>query len=72
MAVVVVMPKQGQSVESCIITEIFKKKGDAVKKAISCLLTKPIRHRSKKNPLLMVWFWNVSITMATKCWYWKI
>ena len=32
MAVVVVMPKQGQSVESCIITEIFKKKGDAVKK----------------------------------------
>ncbi len=32
MAVVVVMPKQGQSVESCIITEILKKKGDAVKK----------------------------------------
>jgi pyruvate dehydrogenase E2 component (dihydrolipoamide acetyltransferase) len=32
MAVLVVMPKQGQSVESCIITEIKKKKGDAVKK----------------------------------------
>lgn len=32
MAVVVIMPKQGQSVESCIITEIKKKKGDAVKK----------------------------------------
>lgn len=32
MAVVIVMPKQGQSVESCIITEILKKKGDAVKK----------------------------------------
>jgi len=32
MAVVVIMPKQGQSVESCIITEIKKKKGDAVSK----------------------------------------
>lgn len=32
MAVVVIMPKQGQSVESCIITELKKKKGDAVKK----------------------------------------
>lgn len=32
MAVVVIMPKQGQSVESCIITEIRKKKGDSVKK----------------------------------------
>ncbi|MBK5196373.1 MAG: E3 binding domain-containing protein, partial [Proteiniphilum sp.] len=32
MAVVVIMPKQGQSVESCIITEIKKKKGDRVKK----------------------------------------
>jgi len=26
------MPKQGQSVESCIITTIHKKKGDLVKK----------------------------------------
>ncbi|MDD4010482.1 MAG: lipoyl domain-containing protein, partial [Fermentimonas sp.] len=26
------MPKQGQSVESCIISEINKKKGDSVKK----------------------------------------
>ena len=32
MAFVVIMPKQGQSVESCIVTEIKKKKGDAVKK----------------------------------------
>jgi len=32
MAVVVILPKQGQSVESCLITEIKKKKGDAVKK----------------------------------------
>ncbi|MDO9152722.1 MAG: biotin/lipoyl-containing protein [Paludibacter sp.] len=32
MAIVVILPKQGQSVESCIITEIKKKKGDAVKK----------------------------------------
>jgi len=32
MAVIVIMPKQGQSVESCIITEIKKKKGDSVKK----------------------------------------
>jgi pyruvate dehydrogenase E2 component (dihydrolipoamide acetyltransferase) len=31
MAIVVILPKQGQSVESCIIGEI-KKKGDAVKK----------------------------------------
>ncbi len=30
MAKVVIMPKQGQSVESCIITEWFKKKGDKV------------------------------------------
>ena len=32
MAEVVIMPKQGQSVESCIITEIKKKQGDSVKK----------------------------------------
>ena len=32
MAVVLIMPKQGQSVESCIVTEIKKKKGDTVKK----------------------------------------
>jgi len=32
MATVVIMPKQGQSVESCIITEWNKKKGDLVKK----------------------------------------
>jgi len=32
MAVVVILPKQGQSVESCIITEIKKKKGESVKK----------------------------------------
>ena len=30
MATVVIMPKQGQSVESCIITELNKKKGDKV------------------------------------------
>jgi len=32
MATVVIMPKQGQSVESCIITEWKKKKGDKVTK----------------------------------------
>ncbi|HEY3388290.1 MAG TPA: dihydrolipoamide acetyltransferase family protein [Prolixibacteraceae bacterium] len=32
MATVVIMPKQGQSVESCIITEWNKKKGDQVAK----------------------------------------
>jgi len=32
MAAPVLMPKQGQSVESCIITEWHKKKGDPVKK----------------------------------------
>ena len=32
MAEIVIMPKQGQSVESCIITELKKKKGDSVKK----------------------------------------
>ena len=32
MAVIIILPKQGQSVESCIITEIKKKKGDSVKK----------------------------------------
>jgi pyruvate dehydrogenase E2 component (dihydrolipoamide acetyltransferase) len=31
MAIPVIMPKQGQSVETCIITEWVKKKGDAVK-----------------------------------------
>ncbi|MDL2244369.1 2-oxo acid dehydrogenase subunit E2 [Parabacteroides sp. OttesenSCG-928-J18] len=30
MATVVIMPKQGQSVESCILTELKKKKGDKV------------------------------------------
>ena len=32
MATVIILPKQGQSVESCIITEIKKKKGDTVVK----------------------------------------
>ena len=32
MAIVIIMPKQGQSVESCIITEIKKKEGDIVNK----------------------------------------
>lgn len=32
MATVIIMPKQGQSVESCIITEFYKKKGDKVSK----------------------------------------
>ena len=32
MAIAIIMPKQGQSVESCIITEIIRKKGDSVKK----------------------------------------
>lgn len=36
MATVIIMPKQGQSVESCIITEINKKKGDKVSKG-DCL-----------------------------------
>ena len=31
MAIPVMMPKQGQSVESCIISQWFKKKGDSVK-----------------------------------------
>ncbi len=30
MATPVIMPKQGQSVETCIITQWFKKKGDTV------------------------------------------
>lgn len=30
MAIAVIMPRQGQSVESCILTEIKKKKGDTV------------------------------------------
>ena len=30
MAIAVIMPKQGQSVETCIITKWFKKKGDKV------------------------------------------
>ncbi|MFO7655593.1 MAG: dihydrolipoamide acetyltransferase family protein [Bacteroidales bacterium] len=32
MAIPVIMPRQGQSVETCIITQWFKKKGDVVKK----------------------------------------
>ncbi len=32
MSIIVVMPRQGQSVESCIITGLNKKEGDAVKK----------------------------------------
>ena len=32
MAIPVIMPKQGQSVESCILTGWNKKKGDPVKK----------------------------------------
>ena len=32
MAFPVIMPRQGQSVESCIITEFFKSVGDSVQK----------------------------------------
>ncbi|MFA9390266.1 MAG: dihydrolipoamide acetyltransferase family protein [Prolixibacteraceae bacterium] len=32
MASAIIMPKQGQSVESCIITEFYKKKGDQIAK----------------------------------------
>ena len=32
MALLVIMPKQGQSVESCIIGSISRKKGELVKK----------------------------------------
>lgn len=32
MATIIILPKQGQSVESCIITEIKRKKGDTVAK----------------------------------------
>lgn len=32
MATIIIMPKQGQSVESCIITTLYKKKDDTVKK----------------------------------------
>ena len=32
MATIVIMPKQGQSVESCILTEIPKKIGDKIAK----------------------------------------
>src|SRR5690606_38705355 len=32
MATNVIMPRQGQSVETCIIGELYKKKGDEVKK----------------------------------------
>lgn len=32
MAIPVIMPKQGQSVESCILTSWTRKKGDTVKK----------------------------------------
>ena len=31
MAIAVIMPRQGQSVESCVITEWHKKKGDRVR-----------------------------------------
>jgi len=32
MAVAVIMPRQGQSVESCILTEWYKKEGEQVSK----------------------------------------
>ena len=32
MSTVVLMPRQGETVESCILTKWFKKKGDPVKK----------------------------------------
>ena len=31
MAVLVVMPKQGNTVESCLLTKWFKREGDAVR-----------------------------------------
>lgn len=37
MAINVIMPRQGQSVESCIIGELFKKKGDEVKEGETIL-----------------------------------
>ena len=49
MATVVIMPKQGQSVESCIITEWNKKKGEKVLRVKSYSLTKPIKPHLKKK-----------------------
>ena len=44
MAEVVIMPKQGQSVESCILTQLMKKKGDKVAVGdvlFACLISDP-------------------------------
>ena len=37
MATVIIMPKQGQSVESCILTEMKKKKGSLLSCPLSIL-----------------------------------
>jgi pyruvate dehydrogenase E2 component (dihydrolipoamide acetyltransferase) len=57
MATAVIMPKQGQSVESCIITKWHKKPGDKVKKGdilFSYETDKaPLRKRQKKKALCL-------------------
>lgn len=49
MATPVIMPRQGQSVESCIIGEWHKKKETPSKKGTFFLHMKPIRRHSMKQ-----------------------
>ena len=48
MATIVIMPKQGQSVESCILMKYSKKIGEKSPKG-NFLPMKPIRHLSRSS-----------------------
>ena len=65
MATPVMMPNVGISVESCILTEWHKKKGDAVKKATFFSPMKPTNRPLKKSLRLTESCLNSSLKRMT-------
>ncbi|MFR7853644.1 MAG: biotin/lipoyl-containing protein [Christensenellales bacterium] len=63
MATAVIMPRQGQSVESCVIGEWFKKVGDDVGEGEllfsyetdKAVLRRPQRYRGSCSPCFLAW-----------------
>ena len=58
MAEPIIMPKQGQSVESCIISQWHKKRATRCPKATFCSPMKPIRPALMKNRRWTEFFWK--------------
>ena len=68
MAVAVIMPRQGQSVESCIITKWLKHPGDARRASGTFYLhTKQTRPRLRRAPRFPARCWRPFFRRATMC-----